>query len=135
MFRPKGQNITKNFNFRISGKNINPVKQTKYLGIYLDEHLTWNFQINQSKSKLSISCGLLAKLRYYVKTDLLKPVYFAIFDLILWYGIQIWGQHRSQAVKEIEKTQEKVIRIISFKDRTEATNPLFKKLKIMKMIF
>ena len=62
LFRPKGKNITKNLNFRIREQKINPVKQTKYLGIYLDEQLTWNFQINQIKSKLSRSCGLLAKL-------------------------------------------------------------------------
>ena len=133
LFRPKGKNITKNLNFRISGQKINPIKQTKYLGIYLDEHLTWKSQINQIKSKLSRSCSLVAKLRYYVKTDLLKTDYFAIFDSILRYGIQIWGQHRSQAIKEIAKIQEKTIRIISFKYRTEATNPLLKKLKIMKM--
>ena len=35
--------ITKHFNFRISGQKTNIVKQTKYLGIFLDEHLTRNF--------------------------------------------------------------------------------------------
>ena len=55
------------------------------------------------------------------------------FDSILRYGIQIWGKHRNQAIKEIEKIQEKVSGIISFKDRTEARNPLIKKLKVMKM--
>ena len=64
---------------------------------------------------------------------MLKTVYFGIFDSILRYGIQIWGQHRNPAIKEIEKIEEKASRIISFKDRTEATNPLMKKLKIMKM--
>ena len=64
---------------------------------------------------------------------MLKIVYFAIFDSILRYGIQVWGQHRSQAIKEISKNLEKTIRIISFKERTEATNPLFKILKIMKI--
>ena len=95
LFLPKGKNITKYLNFRISAQKVNPVKQTKYLDIYLDEHLTWNFQINQIKSKLSRSCGLLGKLRYCDKTDLLKTVYFGIFHSILRYGIQIWGQHRS----------------------------------------
>ena len=89
LFHPKTKAITKHLNFRISGQKINIVKQTKYQGIYLDKHLTWNFQLDQIKSKLSRSCGLLAKLRYFAKTDLLRTVYFAIFDSILRYAIQV----------------------------------------------
>ena len=79
----------KHLNFRISGQKINIVKHTKYLGIYLGEHLTWNFQLDQIKSKLSRSCGVLAKLRYFAKTDLLRTVYFAIFDSILRCAIRV----------------------------------------------
>ena len=32
------------------GKKMNIVKQTKYLGIYLDEHLTWSFQLDTQLS-------------------------------------------------------------------------------------
>ena len=42
-----------------------------------------------------------------------------------------WGQHRNQTIKEIEKLQEKAIRIMSFKGRNDPT--LFKKLEIMKL--
>ena len=40
LYGPKTKTITKHLNFRISGQNINIVKQTKYLGIYLDG-TTW----------------------------------------------------------------------------------------------
>ena len=40
IIRPKAQTITKHLNFRINGQKINIAKQTKYLGIYLHEHLT-----------------------------------------------------------------------------------------------
>ena len=40
LFRKKNKNITKNRNFRTSGQKIDRVKQTKYLGIFLDEGLT-----------------------------------------------------------------------------------------------
>ena len=95
IFRPKNKSITKHLNFRISGQKINPVNKAKYLGIYLDEHLPWNFQLIQIKTKLSRSCGLLAKLRHHVKTELLRTVYFAIFDSVLRYVVQVWGQHRN----------------------------------------
>ena len=75
--------------------------------MHLDQHPTWNFQIIQIKSKLSRQSGLLAKLRYYVKPDILRTVYFEIFDSILRYAVQVWGQNRNQTLKDIEKIQEK----------------------------
>ena len=56
-FCPKTKAITKHLNFRISGQKINIVKQTKYLGIYLDEHIT---ELDQIKSKLGRCWDLLA---------------------------------------------------------------------------
>ena len=79
LFRRKNKKITKNLNFRISGQKIDTIKQAKYLAVYLDEGLTWKFQTGQIKSKLSRNCGLPAKLRYCIKPDLLRTVYFAIF--------------------------------------------------------
>ena len=92
--------MTKHLNFRISGQKINNVNETKYLSIYLDEHLTWNFQLNQIKTKLSRSCGLLAKLRYHVKTELLWTLYFAIFDAVLRYAVQVWS---NTGIKQLKR--------------------------------
>ena len=107
LLHPKAKTIAKHLNFRIVGQKINIVSQTKYPGIYLDGHFTWYFQSDQIKSKLSRSCTLLVKLRYLIKTDLLRTVYFAIFDSILRYAIQVLGQHSSQTIKEIELIQER----------------------------
>ena len=60
IFWPKGKIITKHLNFRISGQKINPINQTKYLGIYLDKHLSWNSHLNQLKSKLSRGCRVFS---------------------------------------------------------------------------
>ena len=80
----KIKKFKKKNNFRVSGKQIVPVKQTRYLCIYLNQHWTWNFRISQYKNKSSRTSGLLAKLKYYVKPDLLQTVYFAIFDSKIW---------------------------------------------------
>ena len=133
MFRPKGNIITKHLNFRICGQKINPINRTKYLGIYLDKHLSWNSHLNQLKIKLSRGCGLLAKLRYYVDTTTLRSVYFAIFDAHLRYGSQIWGQQKTGTIKQIEKLQDKAIRIINFKSKKNPTNPLYKRMKMLKL--
>ena len=40
-------------------------------------------ELDQIKNNLSRSCGLLAILRYFAKTEPLRTVYFAIFNSIL----------------------------------------------------
>ena len=125
LFRTKNKKITKNPNLRISGQKIDTLKQTKYLGIYLDEGLKWKSQTEQIKSKPSRGCGLIAKLRYYIKRDLLRTVYFAIFDSIMRYALQVWGQNKNATFKEIEKLQNKAIRIMCFKSKLEPTKPLY----------
>ena len=82
----------------------NRTSKTNQISWYISRrNLPWNFQVSQIKSKLSRSSGLLVKLRYYVKPDLLRTVYLAIFRSILRYGIQVWGQNRNQAIKDIGK--------------------------------
>ena len=76
---------------------------------------------------------ILTKLRYYVKPDLRQTVYFAFFDLIVGYGIQVLGRNKNEAIKDIEKSQERATWIPTFKWKNDPVNPLFKNSKIMKM--
>ena len=47
-----------------------------YVGVIIDEHLSFIEYMNTLKQKL----GILAKLRYYVTADVLKAIYYAFFD-------------------------------------------------------
>ena len=132
IFRPKRKTISKKMNFRVSWQKIHISTQTKYLGIILDEHLTWSQHIKQLKSKLSRANGLLAKVRYYTSENLLRTIYYALFKSHMRYGCQIWGQTSSQLTNEIAILQNKALRIITFSDRNTPADPLFKQSKILK---
>ena len=49
IFQPKEKDITKKLNFRIAGQQIYISKQLNYLGLMLDESLTWSPQAKESK--------------------------------------------------------------------------------------
>lgn len=53
-------------NFRISVRKIFIVKVAKYLGLILDEYLTFKEHIEIIKLKLNRANSLLAKIRYPV---------------------------------------------------------------------
>ena len=72
LFRSKNKQITKDMNFRISGQKINILCKTKYLGIILDEHLTFKYHLENLNLKLNRANCLLSKIRYYVKFLLLR---------------------------------------------------------------
>ena len=69
VFRSPTKKICKNLNFRLSGQNIEPKHCTKYLGVIIDEHVSFKEYMNTLKQKLNRANGIVAKLRYYVTAD------------------------------------------------------------------
>ena len=49
------------------------------------------------------------------------------------YTLQVWGQNKNTTFKEIEKLQNKPIRIMCFKSKLEPTKPLYRDLKILRI--
>ena len=68
-------------NFRLSGQKIRQKTCTKYLGVLIDEHLLFKDHINFLK-QLNRANGILAKLRHRLPSDILKSVYYSLFDNI-----------------------------------------------------
>ena len=114
IFKSKHKKLTKNLNFRISGQKIIPVHSIKYLGIKLDENLTFQPHINDLSIKLSRSNGMLSKIRHYITYDTLISIYHAIFNSHIRYGCQVWGLTTNQSLKRIVSLQNKAMRIIHF---------------------
>ena len=76
------------------------ISQIKYLGLILDEHLTFRYHLQNLKLKLNRANYLLSKIRH-VKFPLLRTIYYALFDSHLRYGCQIWGQRRNEYIESI----------------------------------
>ena len=119
-------------NFRISGQKMKQKSSEKYLGLIIDEFLNWKTHYTILRSKLERSIGLLAKLGYYVSPNLLRTVYYAIFDSYVRYGFEIWAQNKNAGPNEIYALQDKALRVMSFKDRNIPPGPLYNEKKIIK---
>ena len=80
----------------------------------LDKHLTFKYHLQNLKLKLNRAHCLLSKIRYFVKFSITKNGIFAFFVTHLKYGCQIWGQ--SKIIEVVERTQNKALWILNFKD-------------------
>ena len=64
----------------LNGEVLEEVQYAKYLGILIDNKLNWNQQINAIKLKLSKGVGLLAKIRHFVPSSVVRSLYFSIIS-------------------------------------------------------
>ena len=64
---------------------------------------------------------------------LLRTIYCAIFEPHLRYGCQLWGQAQTQVLQNIEKIQNKALRILNFKNPWEPIEQIYKESKIFKL--
>ena len=125
--------ITKHINFRLDGQKITPKNHTEYLGIIIDEHLTFREYMVQLIQKLNRTNGLLAKLRDQVSSSLLKKIYFPLFHSHLCYAAQVWSQGSNNVVDMVKRTQNKALQIINSKDRTGPSDLLYANHNILKL--
>ena len=79
-----------NLEITIDSCQIFVVESVKYLGIYLDNKLTFGPYIAYLQSKLSRSIGIISKIKYYVSDRVLLLLYFALFHFHITYGLIIW---------------------------------------------
>ena len=53
MFKPRMKKVDFDVKLKLNGKILYPTKSVKYLGIKIDENLTWNEHINDIAIKLN----------------------------------------------------------------------------------
>ena len=110
VFRTKKKPFdTNNLSIKFNGKKLTPVDYVKYLGMFIDKHLSWDFHISQLSRKLSRANGILAKLRHNAPITTCLQVYYAIFYSHLMYGCAIWGLSSEKNLNIIRILQKKVL--------------------------
>ena len=103
----------------------------KSLGIFLDEHLSFNHHINHLSKKLSKAIFIINRVKHFLPQRILRSIYFAIFHSHISYCTSIISCTSNQNIERLVKLQKKIIRIITLSGYRDHTEPLFKRLRIM----
>ena len=104
---------------------------TKYLGILIDKHLSWQHHIANINLKLSKGIGILAKLRHLVSSSVLRTLFFSFIQPHIDYGLINWGCTKSSLLDPIRKNVNKALKIMSFQNEKGNYEKLFKKFNIL----
>ena len=129
-FRSKYKTVQENISIKIQGVRINPSSHVKYLGIFLDEHLSWKHQIRELSNKLSRANGII-KLRHHAPKSAVLSVYYALFYSHMVYACSVWSLTSKGNLDRITILQKKCVRLMNFSQYNSHTPPLFIKDKLI----
>jgi hypothetical protein len=107
---------------------ITNINSTKFLCLTIDSTLSWREHISCLTSKLNKACYAIRAIKPFMTPNILRTVYFSYFHSVM-YGIIFWGN--SHFSSNIFKIQNRVIRIITNKGKSDSYRNLYKQQQIL----
>jgi len=98
-------NIEKNYYMHFKTKNSQPIDismcldnnrisnnlYTKFLGLIVDNTLSWKPHIDHLVNKPSTACCVIRSVKPCVNTNAIIMIYHSVFHAVMTYGIIFWG--------------------------------------------
>ena len=112
---------------------IERVNEVKFLGVIIDNKLSWKSHIANIKTKISKTIAILYKLKPLVNKNSLYILYCSLVLPYLTYCVEIWGHTYKTILKPLFLIQKKTIRILHKTDYLAPTNPLFINKQLLKL--
>ena len=111
--------------FNISNYSIDRVKEVTFLGVILDEHLTWKSHIHNAARKVSKAVGIIYKSSFCLDNSSLRILYFSLIYPYLFYCVSVWASSYPSNLRRLITLQKRVIRMMSRSVFDAHTDPLF----------
>ena len=142
IFRSPQKSLNHNVVLIMNRKAIAQKDHVKYLGVLMDQHLSWKYQISHVSKKTSRGIGILAKLRGHLDFKLLVNIYYCLVFSYLSYGVEAWGSACETNLGRWKILQNKAVRILTGNKYFQvfgetpgplpSADPLYKELEILK---
>ena len=116
---------------KINNSIIKRESTVRFLGVFLDENLTWRPHIDLIENKISKYLGILYNARRTLNEECTKQLYFSFIHSYLSYGSITWSSTNKTKLKTLHRRQKHAARIIYFKDRFTHSKPLMQSLKAL----
>ena len=133
IFSRSRRKIKPSIQLMINNVKIDRVISTKFLGVMIDEHLTFTQHIQYIKGKISRGLGILYKAKRLLNKKALITLYYSFIYPYFSYCISVWGSAFPTHLFKLEKLQKRVIRLINGAKWDAHTLPLFRKLNLLNL--
>ena len=114
---------------KISNKPVERVTEFNFLGLTIDETLSWHPQVQKISNKIFRTLGIMGCLKKFLPINILILMYNSFVLLHLQLGILTWGFK----LRRLDKLQKRAVRIITCQKYDAHTEPFFRKLSLVKL--
>ena len=118
----------------LHSEHIDFQSKCNFLGVLIDNKLSFSFHIQNIIGKLSKNCGILYKIRNLLSIQARMNFYYSLMYPYLTYNIIIWGNTHKTHLNQLEVLHKRIIRTICNSNRNDHTSPLFYSLRLLKLI-
>ena len=108
-------------------------KTVKYVGLHLDEKLTWKDHINEIYKSLVKYFSVFYNIRDKINHKIARNIYYACIHSKIKYGIEIYGLACSTTLEKLQVLQNKLLKVLTKKEYRYSTNLLHTDLNILKV--
>ena len=131
IFHSKRKKINYEINsLHFGNKSIPRSHFTNYIGMTIDENLSWELHIDRILKSLYKYYRLFYQLRNFVNKQLIRTIYYSCVYSRIQYGIEVYGTCRKGLIDKLQVTQNKLLRILGCKDRQYNSQILHKEFEL-----
>ena len=113
-FKPKSftSDVDLSLELKIHDFPIKRVSNTKFLGVLIDEQLSWEPHVTALRRKLSHASATLNRIRDSIPEELHLDLYYTLFESHLTYCISVWGAAHKNIINKAWTAQKHCVRVL-----------------------
>ena len=128
------QSTSSNLVISFNQTYVKRAQTIKYLGVLVDEDLKFKSHITKVSGTISRNLGIITRARYLLNKKQLILLYNALILPYITYCLVIWGSNYESTLQPVILLQKRAIRLIAGVGRMAHTSPLFRELKMLKVV-
>ena len=132
IFKPRQKRQRFDTQLSINNQIVSQVTEILFLGVVLDENLSWKSHISHISNKISKSVGIIFRASSYLTRASLRTLYFSMVYPYLQYCNIVWASTYSINLRRIVVLQKRIIRILNTSKFDAHTDSICRDLHLLK---
>ena len=132
IYSPKKKPLPCTINVKI-GEDIKRSSHVKYLGLTIDENLTWEKHIEELSTKIARYASIFRKVRHLLPKNCLQSLYNAFIQSRIDYAIEIYGDASKKLIQRTQVHQNRILKTLQYKNTHASTNAIHRDFGMLKI--